>query len=171
MTESLSPQSLFILQKFPPFIEFCTIAILPLASVIFPYWYTRKQFLKYDKSLWKNVRWPLLISLVPLLFVLRESAIVLLSMGDFSRAPHAFKAIALLFCSIGLFAFVLWINKSFELRSLIFFIKGLFIGLISCLLILGAFSALQEFLLRRDPAYLNMLQKIEARKQKRLSKE
>lgn len=167
MNQKLSQQSLFIMQWFPQFFEFVLVPILILVTVIFPYWYTRKQFLKYDKSLWGAVRWPLLISLIPLLFVLREGVIALFSMGDFSRAHSVFKIILLLLCSITFFAFGLWIKKVFEVRRLAFFIKGLFIGFISCLLILGAFSTLQEFILRKDQAYLNMLQRIKEIQQKK----
>jgi hypothetical protein len=140
---------------------FYLIHVLAIGLIIFTFWYTRKQILKHDKSNWKAIKWPLLASLVPLLFILHYAMAILFSMGPLNRFPYIIKLIALLFLSSIIFALGLWYKNLFSLKRLAVFIKGLLIAFLGCVLIIGLSIGIQQFLLRKDPAYLKMLQQNE----------
>ncbi len=139
---------------------FCLLPLLILTLIVFTYLYVRREILPHD-SIWKQIRIPLLVSLIPLLFIWHYASAIFFALGGVNLLEYFLKIGLLLVCSIGVFAAGLWYKNIASPKRISLFIKALVIGFVSCVLFISFLMTIKEFILRSDPAYRKMAERVQ----------
>lgn len=141
--------------------------ILGALCLIFPFLYTRRGIDRNDHKGWKDIKFPLIIALIPFVFIEYFSVAYFLTLrserSEIIYYQPFITAFGIFLLSIITFGVGLFYKGKLSAHLVKRFVIGSLIGLFIFNGILIAWIFCQEMILRTDPAYVEILNKIKER--------
>lgn len=141
------------------FLSIIPVILLPLITYLYV------QYKVSNLPHWKQIKIPLVCSLIPLVLIwyIWFGQFMQMAGGSINYIGLLLKTVSILLISILILSFITHRRKIFSIGLIKSFVQGFLLALLICVGMPVCWKFVSESILRRDPAYLELLQQIEAR--------
>lgn len=159
MSQKLNPASKWIVSNTGDLL-LILIPILVILEIFMTYIFMRRYIHKHESKSWASIKPMLIISLIPLLALINFWHRGLLTI-EAEPSMALFKTVVTIFLSTLIFGICLRYKNKFSWQLTQQFLLIAFLSFLASAAILYLYRILAEFILRQDPAYVDLVRKIE----------